>query len=345
MKKVIFETSNSHSAFFQSFNAFASTVNGSFLFYSNRPTLYRMRRYFPDFLVPKIAKTSVCMMPDLFYGFGETQILWIHDTLVFEEYFIYGMGSDRLSYERKRVVSAAKSAQVIITVSEYSKGKIVKYIGINPDKIHVIPCQIQPEPYIKYANDSVLHEKIKRSFSVSVRQKNIIFIGSPHFRKNLKTALEVFRLLKTKVPWDLRFFVVSYARDDIPATKSVYDYLRDMEGVTLVSALARDELIALLSMCDLLLNPTLEEGFGLPNIEAQICSVPVVSSNISCIPEVLGDSALLVDPLDVMGLTDACSSVLNQEIEVDTLIERGRTNAQRFTDVTRYSEIFQFLQV
>ena len=343
MKKVIFETSNSHSSFFQGFNTFASTVKGSRLFYSNRSFLYRMRPYLPDFLVPKIADTSVCMMPDLFYGFGKNQILWIHDTLVFEESYIYGIESDRCLHERKKVVSAAKSAQVIITVSEYSKRKIVKYLDISPRKVHVIPCQIQPEPYIKNANDPVLREKIEEKFNLRSRQKNIIFIGSPHYRKNLKTCLEVFGELKKKVPHDLHFFVVSYARDDIPATRLVYDRIDNMEGVTLVSGLQRDELIGLLSMCDLLLNPTLEEGFGLPNIEAQICSVPVVSSNVSCIPEVLGESALLVDTLDITGLTDECSSILNQEIEVQTLIKRGRINAERFTDLTRYSAILQFL--
>lgn len=94
-------------------------------------------------------------------------------------------------------------------------------------------------------------------------------------------------------------------------------------------------------MSDLLLNPTLEEGFGLPNIEAQICKTPVVSSNISCIPEILGDSALLINPLDEPMIFRACESLIKNENLRNDLVKKGNINIEKYTDINKYSSLLE----
>src|SRR5262249_3648003 len=95
--------------------------------------------------------------------------------------------------------------------------------------------------------------------------------------------------------------------------------------------LAPDELDAVLSSAAVLCYPSLYEGFGLPILEAMSRGVPVVASNTSSIPEVAGDAAILVDPLDVGSLAAALVKVLSDEQTAADLAQRGRERAKRFS--------------
>jgi glycosyltransferase involved in cell wall biosynthesis len=173
-------------------------------------------------------------------------------------------------------------------------------------------------------------------YSLDVNDKHIIFVGSPHYRKNLKTALEVFEKLCESYS-NVKLLVVSHPRNDIPITLKYYQKIEQSNKAVLLSKIPREDIIGLLSLSDLLLNPTLEEGFGLPNIEAQICGTPVVSSNVSCIPEVLGDSAMLVDPFNVKLISDACISIIENEDLRKDLVKKGLKNIQKYNDIERYN--------
>ena len=136
---------------------------------------------------------------------------------------------------------------------------------------------------------------------------------------------------------NLKLLIISHPRKDIPSTLESYQKIEQSNQAFLFSKIPRKDIIGLLTLSDLLLNPTLEEGFGLPNIEAQICGTPVVSSNVSCIPEVLEDSALLTDPLNVKLITEACLSIIEDENLRKDLVKKGFKNVQKYNDIERYN--------
>ncbi|MFH1486109.1 MAG: glycosyltransferase family 1 protein, partial [Chloroflexota bacterium] len=109
------------------------------------------------------------------------------------------------------------------------------------------------------------------------------------------------------------------------------DQLRMGEHVMFYGAASVDELLMLYNAASLFVFPSLYEGFGMPPMEAMACGTPVISSNASCLPEVLGDAAIYLDPLDVEGWASAIERVSGDEMERDDLRRRGLERAAAFS--------------
>jgi glycosyltransferase involved in cell wall biosynthesis len=189
-------------------------------------------------------------------------------------------------------------------------------------------------------NNSIFINQLKLKYNLDENDKHIIFVGSPHYRKNLKTVLKVLEKVNKSHP-NIKLLVISHPRNDIPLTLESYQKIEQSNQAILLSKIPREDIIGLLTLSDLLLNPTLEEGFGLPNIEAQICGTPVVSSNVSCIPEVLGDSAVLIDPLNVKLISDSCVTIIENENLRNDLVKKGFKNVQKYNDLERYNSMLE----
>ena len=343
MNKILVETNESFSNVFITLNSFLKSKNTSFFYYSS--VLGRIHNKLKHLklvklLTPKVFKYSITTMPMYYTGLGKQNLLWIHDALTFEEKFIHGEEKITYSNFNKILIKNAKNSKYIITPSEFSKKKLIKYLGCNEDKIKVVPYQIDTAEYFKIINNDIFLDQLRIKYNLNKNDQHIIFVGSPHFRKNLKTALNVFQEL-SKFYLNLKFLVVSYSRDDIPRTLESYNKIEKLNKVILLKKIPREDIIGLLTLSDLLLNPTLEEGFGLPNIEAQICKTPVVSSNISCIPEILGDSALLINPLDEPMIFRACESLIKNENLRNDLVKKGNINIEKYTDINKYSSLLE----
>ena len=341
-KDIVVESSDSFSKVFLGLNKYFSEVDNVRLKFNNNRKFKFLKLIFPDFLTPKKYKVSMTLMPDLYSGLAKKNILWIHDMLFFEESNVFGNESKVFKSERKKLANRARKAEYIITPSEYSKNKIIKHLNIDESRIIVQHCQLVIQDYLSVLKNEEFLKQIQIKYDMSKTGKNIIFIGSPHFRKNLLSVVNVFENLK-KIFTDINLYVVSYPRSDIPLTLSVYERIKRSAGIKLLTHIPDADLTALLSTCDLLLNPTFEEGFGLPNVEAQICGTPVISSNISCIPEILLDSAILVDPHSESQILEACINVLEKKIDLNGLIERGFKNSRRFTDLSNFSKLESLL--
>ncbi len=178
---------------------------------------------------------------------------------------------------------------------------------------------------------------------VLIKKKfNIIFVGSPHFRKNLKQVYKVFlQLINKKI--NAHLYVISYKRKDIPVTYNLYLEIEKHKNITILSHISDEDNIALMNSCDVLFNPTLEEGFGLPNVEAQICQTPVLSSNVSCIPEVLGKSAVLLNPNNDEAQINYLLKIYQDLDFKNNLIKKGNNNIQRFNNLSRYEKLYSIL--
>ena len=341
-KYFLIDSSNSFSKLFLSLNEYFKSKNNAIVIYNNNNLFKLIKKIIPDWLTPRIFKVSMTLMPDLYSGLSSNNILWIHDTLFFEEEFVFGNNKNIYEKEKTQLLERAKKAKLIVTPSEYSKEKIKNFLNIEDKKIIVQYCQLIKADYDAVLNDQIFIEKVRKKYIIQKKVKNIIFIGSPHYRKNLKTVVDVFEMLNKKIH-HLNLIVVSYARKDIPITFEIYSNLINNHNIKFLSHVSNNELVALIKVSDILLNPTLEEGFGLPNIEAQICETIVVSSNTSCIPEILSNSAILVDPLNKDEIYNSCLNVLENKIDCEKIIKNGVENSLRYTDINNYDNLYKII--
>lgn len=339
--KIIIESSNSYSKIFIGINEYFKKKENLVIIPCNNRWMRKIRSILPDVIIPNVSKVSMTMMPDLYWGLGQKSVVWIHDTLYFEEDYVFGDCQNRFEGEKIRLSKIASDCSLVITPSEYSKRKIIKFLKLPPEKIKVVNCQIPVEEYTQVCNDDIFLNHVAQKYEF-MGAKNLIFIGSPHFRKNLKTVLDVFEELEKIYP-NITLRVISYSRKDIVSTFADYQRLMDMPKVKLISSIPNRELIALLRLSDILINPSLEEGFGLPNIEAQICGTPVISSSASCIPEIMNDSAILIDPLNKLEIIEACNAVLEEKIDIFNLRTRGLVNSRLYTNLNNYDVLWQHL--
>jgi glycosyltransferase involved in cell wall biosynthesis len=230
---------------------------------------------------------------------------------------------DNLIY-RRWLPYASKQVDAIITVSQSSKADIMKYLHAPDDKVHVVPPGIhtdfQPASRLRQRN---VCEKYHLS------QPYILYVGSIEKRKNLVRVLKAFSQFYQKRQ-SHRLVIVGPKKWHYTLIENVFNEIDVGDSIIFTGYVAQEDLPVIYSAADLFIYPALYEGFGLPVLEAMACGTPVITSNVSSLPEVAGDAALLVDPYDV----DAIETALHEMIEDETLRvqmkERGLQRAKRY---------------
>ncbi len=220
---------------------------------------------------------------------------------------------------------AAKAAR-IATVSEYSKADIVKQYRVPAEKIDVV---------FDGANDAyhplTKQEKLKVRAAYSNGLPYFIFIGSLHPRKNLVNLFRAFDLFKKSNPSDVKLLIVGarkwWTRDiDLAFNRMIYS-----DDVIFTGRLDINELANVLGSAIALTYVSYFEGFGIPIVEAFRCDVPVITSNVTSMPEVAGDAAILVDPFDPESIAEALYKAYQYESIREELIIRGRRRRDMFS--------------
>ena len=197
---------------------------------------------------------------------------------------------------------AVKQAQLLLTVSEYSKKKIIEYFHIAESRIQVI--SEGPGSAFKIIPQNKKTEQILDRYRLSANDSFLLYVGgiSPH--KNLKTLIDVYdQLIKDKRFENIKLILVGdYQNDsfhsDYPILRSHIDHLGIADRVIFTGYIHDTELAVLYNSATLLVFPSLEEGFGLPAVEAMACGTPVVASKTGSLPEILDDAGRFFDPLN-----------------------------------------------
>ena len=218
-------------------------------------------------------------------------------------------------------------ADKIITISDYSKSDIVHHFGIPPERIDVIPLGV----------DNRYFETIDIDLKASIRNKlNLpehffLFVGTLQPRKNLERLLDAHALLSKQLQQEIPLVIVGRAG---------WGYERLMPRLTDPSARGRIiwlnylgdlEVRALMQSALAMVFVSLYEGFGLPVVEAFASGLPVIASNTTSIPEVTGDAALLVNPLDIGAISNAMKQLIDDTSLREHMKISGLQRAQKMS--------------
>jgi len=213
-----------------------------------------------------------------------------------------------------------KRASHIIAISQSTKSDLTEYLRISETKISVI-------------YNGVDHN-IFRPYNIKLPDKPyILYVGSERPRKNLGRLFAAFAKLKKEFP-ELKLVKVgvsgrseNYRRGTIKKL----DSLGITRDVIFVDHIAELDLAHYYSSAALLAYPSLYEGFGLPPLEAMACGCPVVTSNTSSLPEVLGEAGIMVNPYDIDSLAQAMRQVLTDSELRNDMVRKGLEQAKRFS--------------
>jgi glycosyltransferase involved in cell wall biosynthesis len=229
-------------------------------------------------------------------------------------------------YNRLIQARVARTAEAIITISRYSMDCIVQRFQVPADKISV--THLAPADHFVKCDRKQAIGQVQEGLGL---ENYVLAFASASPRKNIDRLFDAYRVLDEIRRREFPLVVVCTH----PALRKRLVRKTSELGIeadtVFLDRVSDGHLAALMSAASLFVFPSLEEGFGLPPLEAMACGTPVVASNTSSMPEVLGDAALLVSPMDPRELADAMTAVLTSPALAAQLAERGLERSRRFS--------------
>lgn len=233
-----------------------------------------------------------------------------------------------------------RRAAAVLTVSEYSKKDIVHLWGVDPDKIEVVPNVVSNDFGSTTGADQVL--AVKREYGITGAY--VFYVGNFGPHKNIGRLIRAYSEMPEKLR-DRCVLVLAGRKDRyVPELQERAKQLRVGGRVRFTGFVPNKDLGPLYSGASLFAFPSLYEGFGLPPLEAMACGVPVVVSDATSLPEVVGDAGLLVRPRDVFSIRDAIVRVLDEPGLAATLAQRSLSRAGLYSPeqvLPRFLEVLE----
>jgi len=253
------------------------------------------------------------------------KVVTVHD-LAFLEHPEYAVPS-LAAYLKKVVPEAVASADVVATVSHVTSQSLIKHLKTPPEKITVIPNGVGP--HFRRITDPVILGATRHKYGL--RHPFVLGVGTLEPRKNHLGLIKAFAQAQKKRKGPAMLALAGGSGWLYEKTRQAVEELRLEHKVRFLGRVSDLELISLYSMADVFVFPSFFEGFGLPPLEAMACGAPVITSNTSALPEVVGDAALLVDPYDVSALGHAITRLLEDEQLREGLQQKGYQRVQHYT--------------
>lgn len=251
------------------------------------------------------------------------QVATIHD-LNFEHYpsDVPKLASKYLRYFFPKF---AKKAQHILTVSEYSKEDIAKTYQIDKNKITAI-----------WNGASDLYKPLDKAHQIAIKQQYargkdyFLFVGSLHPRKNVERLLKAYVDYKTNYPEGYDLVIVgALLWSDV---KTNFQLPANIEkNVHFTGHLTLEKLVDVMASASCFTYVPYFEGFGIPLVEAMKCGVPIIAGNLTSLPEVVGDAALLVNPFAVEEISQAMEQIYLDKVLRESLAQAGLERSKLFS--------------
>lgn len=225
----------------------------------------------------------------------------------------------------KFAVGGIRKAHRIITVSAHTAKDVVQLLNVKPERLTVVPNAVdalfRPLPQTQA-------EVFRQQHQISPAKICLLNVGSNHPRKNVFTVLKAVEALKSKgVPIHLL-----KTGADFTSKQKIFIQTYNLEDcITYLGKPDKATLVEIYNAADILLSPSLYEGFGMTILEAMACKTAVITSNVTSLPEVAGDAAILVEPMNVQAIVEAVYHLHNNGEFRQRLIDKGFTRAELFT--------------
>ena len=267
-------------------------------------------------------------------------VVTIHDCihLMFPQYL---PNRAAYAYARGSMWTAARKADRILTVSEASKHDILRFFKVAPEKIEVVYNAIDERFWNVPAPEDI--ERVRERYQLAYRF--VLYVGNIKPHKNHVRLIEAFNMLRGRPGFDdVRLLIIGDEISRLPALRRAVHMYKLHKEVRFLGYQPDDTLAILYRIASVFAFPSLYEGFGLPPLEAMACGTPVVTSNVSSLPEVTGGAAVLVDPHDVGSIADGIAQVLDNPGLAAEMRQKGLERARHFSwerSVARTKGVYQ----
>ncbi|MGB9928644.1 MAG: glycosyltransferase family 4 protein [Methanosarcina sp.] len=220
-----------------------------------------------------------------------------------------------------------RKAEKIITVSQFSKEDISKYIKYPEERIEIVPPAVDHHLYYPNRNKKCLSK-----YGIGEGEKVILYVGAEEPRKNVHFLINSFSKLKNRIPHIklLKVGTPNYIGMREKLMKQI-ESLNLQKDVIFTGYVSESELAKIYNAVDLFVFPSLYEGFGMPPLEAMACGTPVITSDTSSLPEVVGDAAVIADPYDIEGFTEKMCTLLTDQTLCRSIIKKGLARSKVFS--------------
>ena len=266
---------------------------------------YRPHRYFRSLRLrlPSNARRRILLEPfgprlaALFHGLNQRlpRIRLRRAVATFHDLFVLSGDYSTPEFRARfagQARDAAARADAIIAVSEFTRSQIIALLGVEPQKVRVV------------------HHGIRDlALQFSEREKIVLHVGAIQTRKNIVRLVEAFE----KLDADWRLLLAGSAGYGAGEILGRIESSPARKRIAVTGYVSSEELSQWYSRASIFAFPSLDEGFGMPVLEAMAAGLPVVTSNRSAMPEVAGDAAVLIDPEDTEALASALSSLMQDE--------------------------------
>ncbi|WP_461453527.1 glycosyltransferase family 4 protein [Mucilaginibacter sp.] len=271
------------------------------------------------------------------------KIVTIHD--VYHLAYFNTLSIKQKLYVKLVMNRAVNNADIIFTVSNFSKNQILKYFNCDPKKIKVVYNGIDFELFNNVNKNVIVNDVLNK---YNIQPNYILFVGNVKPHKNLKTALLGFKRYLTEFTEDtnLKFIIIGKKEGFITGDATIFELLKDpilSKSVIFTGWVDNKDLPVIYQNASCFLFPSYYEGFGFPPLESMAAGVPVLSSNASCLTEIYGNAAYYFNPFDEKAIAVGLNTVLTDEKIKNELVEAGYVQAQKYTWNTCVNEIIKYI--
>jgi glycosyltransferase involved in cell wall biosynthesis len=227
------------------------------------------------------------------------------------------------------VSASARGVSAALADSDASRRDILAHLHLPPERVHAIPLAAAPryQPEGDRAADAAVRKKY------DLPREYVLYLGGYDVRKNVHTLLKAFTYVRDG--YDIPLVLAGRPPQTVtPRFLDIPHYIEEMDladAVQVIGWVDEDDKPALYRMASCFVYPSRYEGFGLPVLEALACGAPVVTTNVSSLPEVVGEAGFQVDPDDARGMGGAILATLVQEEVAANLRTRGPLHAAEFS--------------
>ena len=297
--------------------------------------------------LPKIALREGC---DVLHCSSNTAPLFckvpvittLHDIIFLEKDYLFSKSATLYQrfgnmYRRLIVDKVVKNSQIIVTVSEFEKQQIRNVFGINECCLRVIYNGVS-EHFRTEKNES---EKQQLRLKYNLPENFILFMGNTDPKKNTLNTLRGFAEYKQNNSSDTQLVMLNFSKKELRKSLKYIGCEALAKDIVLTGYMHNSEIPGIMQMSKAFLYTSTRESFGIPMLEGMCSHVPVIASNVSAMPEVAGDAALLVDPFCPKSIASGIATVMQNEEIREVLIAKGNKRSEHFSWIKMAQQYLQ----